>query len=273
VSKPLLPFPNEQPSTLIIDISQCIQERDFEQESPYQVFLSGQKLLIIIANRDITDVTNIQLLTLGLSSLIEHYFRSVISKSILLCRQSLDGALKNAQVSLAAANYYRGENLGRAVLDNVNFSDDKIIMEQTHEHLSINLKNSPDGVKTALKDLQQIFILRHAVVHANGFLSPRNLMDLKASFLNTTAVSATYSSFENMVEVALNSIQAYNTFIFQCLLKRAHTNTHLKFDNSEGDVENFIKYWSTFAGADCPDAHADLAVHYAKAKQHFDYGN
>jgi hypothetical protein len=271
VSRPTMPLPNEQPSTLRIDILQCIQQRDFETESPYQVFLNGQKKLIVMAYRDVDDVTNIQLLTLGLSSLIEHYFRSVISKSIFLCRQSLDGALKSAQVSLAAANYYRGENLGRAILDNVNFSDEKIISEQTFECLKINLKNSDDGVKTALSDIQQIFILRHAVVHANGFLSPKNLIEIKADLDKPTAVSTTHVSFENMVEVALNSIRAYNTFIYQCLLKRAQLKGYIKFDDTPEDSRAFKKYWDSFIGSDSADVSEPIEAIYKKAKDHFTY--
>ena len=90
MSKLPLPITNEQPSTLQINISQCLQQRKFEEDSPYNIFLDGQQLLIVIANKDSSNVANIQLLTLGLSSLIEHYFRSIISKSILLCRHSKD---------------------------------------------------------------------------------------------------------------------------------------------------------------------------------------
>ncbi|MYM70154.1 hypothetical protein GTP45_25605 [Pseudoduganella sp. FT55W] len=269
MSKPPLPLPNEQPSTLQINITQFLQSKDFEEKSPYNVFLEGQKLLIVIANQDPTDVANIQLLTLGLSSLIEHYFRSVISKALLLCPQSKDGALRNAQISLAAASYYKNENLGRAIFDNVNFSDSKIIMEQTDDFLGINLKSSSDNVKTALSDLQKIFILRHAVVHANGFLSPKNLMELKSNYQTITAVSTSYASFENMVEVALNSIQTYNSFIFSCLLKRAYQKEYIKFDSAEADIKEFEKYWLLFLGEDTPEADASISSNYQKAKLHF----
>jgi len=271
VSNPPLPVPNENPSTLTIDINQCIQQKFFETESPYEVFLQGQKSLIILANRTPNDVANIQLLTLGLSSLIEHYFRSIISKCVFLCRQSMNGALKNAQISLAAASYYKNENLGRAIFDNVNFSDKDIIIEQTQKFLSINLqKGSPDAIRTALDDLQKIFILRHAVVHANGFLSPKNLMELKSDFQTTAAVSASYASFENMVAVALNSVQSYNIFIFSCLLKRAFLNKYIKFDNSDADLSLFEFYWKTFVGTDCSEPSQKITDHYLKAKIHFE---
>lgn len=273
MSKPSLPFPNEQPVTLAINISDCIQVRSFKEESPYNVFLEGQKSLIIIANKDIENVQNIQLLTLGLSSLIEHYFRSIISKVVLLCRQSLATALKTAKISLAAANYYKNNDLGRAIFDSVNFSDKNIIADQTSEFLGINLTNkgAPDGIKTALDDLQKIFILRHAVVHANGFLSPKNLISLHFPSNMVAAVSSSYASFENMVEVALNSIQSYNSFIFKCLLQRAHSNGDILFNNSEQDILEFKRYWLTFMGNDCPELGHDHLTNYAKAKIFFDF--
>ena len=269
MSKPPLPLPNQQPSTLTIDIGQFLQEKQFEQDSPYNVFLNGQKSLIVMANKDSESVANIQLLTLGLSSLIEHYFRSIISKSIFLCRHSKDVALRNAQISLAAANYYKDVNLGRAIFDDVNFSDIKIIYAQTSEYLNIKLKDAGDDVKTALLDLQKIFVLRHAVVHANGFLSPRNLMELHSDNNLITAVSTTYESFENMVAVALNSIQSYNSFVFSCLLKRAFQRKYIKFDNSESDVSEFAKYWILFLGADTPESNITSSASYEKAKQHY----
>lgn len=272
MSKPSLPMPNEQPSTLVIDISHCIQVRDFEIESPYNVFLAGQKSLIIIANKEQANLQTIQLLTLGLSSLIEHYFRSVISKAVLLCRQSLASALKTAKISLAAANYYKDVNLGRAIFDSVNFSDKSIIAEQTNDFLGINLvhKGAPDGIKTALDDLQKIFILRHAVVHANGFLSPKNLMSLHFPCDAIAAVSSTYESFENMVAVALNSIQSYNSFLFKCLIQRAHANNHILFDGSAADIVEFERYWLTFMGRDCPESLHDSLTNYVKAKTYFE---
>lgn len=267
-----LPIPNEQPSTLAINISHCIQVKNFEIESPYNVFLSGQKSLIIIANKDKTNIQTIQLLTLGLSSIIEHYFRSIISKAVLLCRQSLGAALKTAKISLAAANYYKDDDLGRAIFDSVNFSDKSIIAEQTNDFLGISLinKGTPGGIKTALDDLQKIFILRHAVVHANGFLSPKNLMSLHVPCDSISAVSSTYDSFENMVSVALNSIQSYNSFLFKCLLQRAFSNGDVKFDSTDSDISNFERYWLTFKGDDCPEESNESLANYNKAKLYFE---
>lgn len=269
MSKPPLPVPNQQPSTLPIDIGNFLEVRQFEPDSPYDVFLKGQKSLIVMANKDVQNIAIMQLLTLGLSSLIEHYFRSIISKSIFLCRHARDGALRSAQISLAAANYYKDANLGRAIFDDVNFSDVKIIYSQTNDFLQIKIKDAADDVKTALADLQKIFILRHAVVHANGFLSPRNLMELRSDNSCVTAVSTSYESFENMVAVALNSIQSYNSFIFSCLLKRAFQRKYIKFDNSAVDVAEFENYWKLFLGLDSQESDLTVLTNYNKARDHF----
>jgi hypothetical protein len=191
--------------------------------------------------------------------------------AVLLCRQSRGDALKTAKISLAAANYYKDVNLGRAIFDSVNFSDKSIIAEQTSDFLGINLlgKGAPDGIKTALDDLQKIFILRHAVVHANGFLSPKNLIALQFPCNATAAVSSSYESFENMVAVALNSIQSYNSHLFRCLIQRAYSNKHITFNGCDDDLGEFEKYWSTFLGGDCPETATDSLSNYAKAKAYF----
>ncbi len=265
-----LPLPNTKPSTLNIDLDQFVQLRSFELASPYDVFVEGQRSLIVIANRDTTDVLNMQLLTLGLSSLIEHYFRSILSRAVLLCAESMKKALRDCQISLAAANYYRGNDLGRAIFDSVNFSGSEIVVELTNKYLSINLgKTAPDDIKVALSDLQKIFILRHAVVHAHGFLSPKNLMELKLEHDKPSAVSGTYAAFESMMEIALNSIQSYNNFAYTCLLRRAYQNGQISFDGSTKDIDVFVKYWSLFGGRDSDVKNLTVQEIYNLARAYF----
>jgi hypothetical protein len=250
-------------------MSDFVQEKPFGNDSPYSNFLEGQKALIVLGNQR-NDVGTIQLLTLGLSSLIEHYFRSVLSGAIFLCKESLNKALRSSHVSLAAANYYRGNDLGRAVFDSVNFSSVDIIVDMTSKYLSLNVgKKGEPEVAAALNDLQKVFIVRHAVVHANGYLSPKNLMELGLPHANPTIVAATYKAFENIVEVSLNSIQSYNIFLFNSLVRRAVNNSQLLLDSTANDIDQYSRYWKLFSGNDSIDRNLSIEESYERVKTYF----
>lgn len=197
--------------------------------SPIDDFYTHVALLIPLGQEQVlqSNAALGKVLLLGVVSATEHYFRALIAGLVQVCpvvrRQAAPLPL-----SFGALDYYRQEDLGLALLENVSLATAGEVRKQTQRLLGIDTKQD-SSADAALAEYEKLCQLRHAAVHAHGELSHQNLHELGVSAgAGRLALRIELPGFHAAADVCHNVVRAYNRLVYRKTIERWITEKVLR---------------------------------------------
>lgn len=230
-------YPNPPERTVTLSGTHCVIAAKNIEKSAYDDFLAQFGEIIKCAGQG-ADELIVRLCLLGLTSVTEEYFRRVLAGLITICPKSANIAFKE-NVSIGASLYYAREEIGFALFEHISFSDTATIKKWTKKICELEIPEA-SSLADALREFEKVCALRHAAIHANGRLGANNILEIGINPQYPVSVALNIESFQSIAEICLNTVRAYNRFIWEKTLKRwvkAKTLTG-KF---EDDTINFKK--------------------------------
>jgi hypothetical protein len=131
----------------------------------------------------------------------------------------------------------------RGMLDGESFSSKDNIKTWSKKIAGIELKNEI-SLEVALKEFERICHIRHAAVHAGGYVSTRNAAALgvaPGSWISFGSPAAIHE----IIGVVAASIRAYNQVLFESVLA-GWLDRGLLQGNWSIDAEKFTALWRAF---------------------------
>jgi hypothetical protein len=208
------------------DSSVYFQEIEVNDCSPVQRFFNQRELLTTIlgAESDLLEWRmKANLVTIGIVSSVETYFRSVIRKCLLIDDESRSSSYRN-KVSYGAVLFHGPELLPEALLEESTFLNKGNIIKNMNNFLGIelNLKREPDLIK-ALEEYEKVCHLRHCIAHRSGHLGSKNAIELGLETFSQhleQPISLTLDAVNNVFNICQNCVLECNDYIFESLLSR-----------------------------------------------------
>ncbi|WP_212808347.1 hypothetical protein [Micromonospora endophytica] len=149
---------------------------------------------------------------------VESYIRSVLSRAACICPRA-QGVSDSSQVTLFAARRYEGDFLALTVLEGSSLADAGEIKKRTRTMLGIEIRNGSD-LDEALHEFSKACHFRHAVAHAAGILSARNMLALGVEPPSQPQQFAmTVAGIQEISAVCETIVRTYNRYIFQRLVE------------------------------------------------------
>lgn len=210
-------YPNQSEKTVILSPESCTADCEISTGSAYDLFYAQLMETIRLAG-GATNPTMVRLCLLGVTSITEEYFRASLSGITRVCPKcSIKAGKEN--ISVAASLYYPKEGVGYALMEHVGFSDADTIKKQTKRLCELEIPES-SSLAEALREFDKVCHLRHAIIHSNGRLSAQNASKIGLSNGMTSAIALTLASFQDIAEICLNTVRAYNRFLWDKTIDR-----------------------------------------------------
>jgi len=241
--------PNEKETSTTLNIESCLTIATTSNRSAIDEYEENSKKFIVLAATadNNNDKLQIRLLVLGLVSSCEYYFRRILSEAVSICPTSRNVCTKY-DITYAAATYFSEKNIGLALTDSSVFSGSNNIISETKRLTELNVRDSA-SLLAALEEYQKVCIIRHATVHSYGFIGGKNFTDLKIKNTGHYEVALTFEAFQEIADVCLNLVRAYNGQMWISIISRMITKESLKLDSSLDDIDLFSKlvnvFWSS----------------------------
>lgn len=231
-------YPNPPERAVTLGGTQCVVAATPKSLSAYDDFIVQFGELIKCAGSG-SDKLIVRLCLLGMTSITEEYFRRVLAGLTSICPKSASIAFKE-QVSVGASLYYAKEEIGFALFEHISFSDTETIKKWTRKLCEIEIP-ATSSLADALREFEKVCALRHAAIHANGRLGANNLSEIGLVSQQPVSVALDLTSFQSIAEICLNTVRAYNRFVWDKTLSRWIKGKTLvgKF---EEDLETFRKF-------------------------------
>ena len=160
----------------------------------------------------------LRLLLLGLLSATESYFRSILASLLELCPFSREHS-KPQVFTLGAADYYKGRQLGLAILEQKPLSGAAEVRKHTEKLTGFNIRQG-SSVEAALRDFDKLCHLRHAAVHSYGEFGGHNLRVLELEPESRSCLNLDRFKFQRLIGASHNVVRAYNGFLFENVVGR-----------------------------------------------------
>lgn len=239
-------IPNETETLTKINIESCLTTAATPLNPAIDEYEETSKKLIVLAGQADAQGNKFQvrLLLLGLVSSCEYYFRRVLSETVSSCPISRAHCSRH-DVKYSAATYFAARNIGLALTDDAVFSGAHNIETETKRLTGISVSDST-SLKEALSEYQKVCVIRHASVHSYGLLGGKNFSELDIDSTGNCEVALTSKSFQEIADVCLNLVRAYNRQLWTTLVSRMNSRGNLKFNDSEKDRDLFFKIASVF---------------------------
>ena len=239
-------MPNETETITKIDIELCLTNAIPPTISAIDEYEATSRKLIILAGEadSVNDKFQIRLLLLGLVSSCEYYFRRVLSETVSRCPISRAACSKH-DIKYSAATYFSERNIGLALTDDAVFSGAQNIELETKRLTGISVSDST-SLKEALSEYQKVCVIRHATVHSYGLLGGKNFAELDIQTPGNREVALTSNSFQEIADVCLNLVRAYNRQLWTTIISRMKSKGILKFNSNADDILLFSKIVSVF---------------------------
>lgn len=210
-------YPNQPEKAAELKAENCITGCEASSASAYDEFQTQFTDLIRVAG-EAKDPLMVRLCLLGMTSITEEYFRAVLSGITRICPKSYVKAAKES-ISVAASLYYPKDGMGYALIEHLSLSDADAIKKQTIRLCDLQIPDS-SSLSEALKEFDKVCHLRHAAIHSNGRLSALNAVNIGIAGDATFKIALTLTSFQDIAEICLNTVRAYNRFIWEKTLDR-----------------------------------------------------
>ncbi len=164
-------------------------------------------------------------LLLLLFSAAETYFRRVIGEVLSMCPIAAEQAASQ-QIPLGSVAMFGPQRLGFSISDTKGLTSSGEIQSRTQKLLGISIeRNSSLGV--AISQFESVCTLRHAIVHSSRELLYNNRKDLKVAMAGRIAVQVDDLSAQDIVQIVVNAVRAYNNRIGNDVIERWFVQQHL----------------------------------------------
>jgi hypothetical protein len=176
-------------------------------------------------------------------SAAETYFRRVISETLSLCPVAADSAAQQSVPLGAIASFGLG-NLGLVISDTRGLTSSGELLQRTKNLLGLSVVKT-SSVGAAIDQFERICNLRHCIVHSSGELLYNNRRDLHVKATGRLCISLDDKAFQDVVQVVVNAVRAYNNFVANEVLQRWFSSGHL-VRNWRRDKKAFLRLHSLF---------------------------
>jgi hypothetical protein len=193
-----------------------------------------------------TDGEALSLLVLGVVSAAEFYFRSIIVQSLDVCPYAMKQANK-AEVSLGSLRYYGTQikNLGFSIFEHKSLADASEIKKELQRLVGVTIK--PDSsAATALNGFDTLCELRHAAIHARGYVGFKNASDLGASSTSVQRINFSLDTVFDLTKLSHNAVRSFNRHVLDGILSRWIADRYLT-GNWRADRKKFSALFMIFA--------------------------
>lgn len=164
-------------------------------------------------------------LLLIIFSAAETYFRKIIADSLSLCPIAAESAAQQ-QIPFGAISSFGIGNLGLVFSDTKGLTSSGEILQRTRNLLGLNIvKTSSTGV--AIEQFERICTFRHCIVHSSGELLYNNRRELQIKTPGRINVIFDDKAFQDVVQIVVNAVRAYNNFVANEILQRWFTSGYL----------------------------------------------
>lgn len=237
-----------QASTVsIANITDYIKVESLTRSSIDKFYFKRDKILLACDPVFAVDNPTVTpLFLVGLISLVENYYRDIISSLLKICPLSKKASAEKT-VNLASI-WFGSNNLEKGALENISFSDSRNIQKNLKTIFNINVDDKSNSVSAPLFEFSRLCELRHAIVHSAGELSGKNAIKLNLpNSKNSVQVSVSYSSLQEAADVCTSLVCSSNLELFNHMARRwLHDWPKLPgFDDKELN-KTFNQMWEVF---------------------------
>lgn len=211
---------NESPDSVDDDFSACCVNSNISG-SPIDAFYenTGEVLKLGIPKELSGSPTLGRLLTLGLVTGTEAYFRSTFLGMITVCPLTRE-RVADQMVPLGALDYYGVEQIGMGLFEGVSFAGEAEVKKRSNSLLNFSWAGT-GSLGVALKNFDAVCHIRHASVHSQGLLSRGNARALRIQ--PSAAASHVVIDFSHLQKIALictSLVRAYNSELFRTTIDK-----------------------------------------------------
>ncbi|WP_224022736.1 hypothetical protein [Burkholderia vietnamiensis] len=211
---------NKSESAIKIDFSQLCGVAHPPASSAIDTFYTIRELALTSAYQEpfaSNETLRSNLLLLVFSS-AETYFRRIIAESMALCPVAKESASQQ-QVSLGAFSTFTADDIGFAISDTRGFTSSGEIVTRTKTLLGISIKAN-SSLSAAVSDFERVCNFRHSIAHCSGELLYNNRRELNLSMHGRVIVSFDDKAFQDVLQVVVNCVRAFNNTIANEILQR-----------------------------------------------------
>lgn len=187
-----------------------------------------------------------RLLTLGIVTVTETYFRSIITAVVRLCPLSREFA-SDHQIAYGALAFYGEKEISLSLLEGVSFSGDSEIAKATKKILGFDTSNNR-SLTAALETYNRVCTMRHASVHDHGRLNRGNAktLDVHPAPGHSLCIKMDFSGLQTAASACTSVVRAYNAFLWGSIVPR-WINNRLLGGIWQSDKKLFEPMFKVFA--------------------------
>ncbi|GHH70893.1 hypothetical protein GCM10018793_05670 [Streptomyces sulfonofaciens] len=206
---------NESPDTVDDDFSACCVQST-SSACPIDAFYenTGEVLKLGLPQNLASSPTLGRLLTLGLVTGAEAYFRSIFLGMLRICPLARERAA-DQMIPLGALEYYGADKIGMGIFEGISFAGGLEVKKRSGTLLNFSWP-ATGSLGVALSNFDAVCHIRHASVHSQGMLSRGNARALRVP--PTAAASQVVIDFPHLQKIALictSLVRAYNSDLFK----------------------------------------------------------
>ncbi|MEU3493953.1 hypothetical protein ABZ747_10765 [Kitasatospora cineracea] len=211
---------NEAPDAVDDDFSACCNQSP-QAGCPIDSFYenTGEVLKLGIPQSLNDSPTLGRLLSLGLVTGTEAYFRSIFLGMLAFCPLTRDRAA-DQMIPLGALEYYGAQKIGMGLFEGISFAGEAEIKKRSGTLLNFQWQGT-SSLGVALANFDVVCHIRHASVHSQGLLSRGNARALKIR--QATGESEVVIDFVHLQKIALictSLVRSYNSELFKATVEK-----------------------------------------------------
>ena len=234
----------------IDDINQYVAPSSSPIDSPIDAFYATTQDILNVAKPDFLHQHPSMgtLLSVGLISASENYFRDLFARIIRICPIAQAASSKEA-INLGSVIWHREGQVERGAFEHISFAEEGKIISTCRKFLKYDLKKR--GITNELlQEFCKICELRHGIVHSNSFLAGKNAIKLEIPNNAPNQALKITVGYEQLQECGLISTMltaSFNKEMFEEMAKRWAVDWPklLSWNSAEANAL-FEQIWTSF---------------------------
>ena len=219
-TRPVWQSVNRPEESVVLDAQGCCRSAA-ASGNPIDSFYDSVAHVLTLGTPDAlgASATLGRLLTLGLVTATEAYFRSVLLATMTICPVAKD-LIADQNLAYGALDYYGPDNLGLGLLEGVSFASESEVRKKSKQLLGLELAANK-SLMAALQIYDQVCHMRHATVHAHGVLNRGNARALGVKpATETICLVFDLAHLHNAAKACSSVVRAYNEHIWRLTVNR-----------------------------------------------------
>lgn len=254
------------------DSSVYFRDTEVQDRAPIENFIRQREILTrILGREEDTEEWKMKanLVTIGIVSSVETFFRSAIRKLLVIDDTSRTVSYKN-KVSYGAVLFHAPHLLPEALLEDCTFLKKSSICDNIKNFLGMrmNLQQEPD-LNKALEEYEKVCHLRHCIAHRSSHLGSKNAIELgldEFSAYLEKPIAPTLDSVNNVFNICQNAVIECNDYLFDLVIDRSISKGVWTGDLRR-DKKKFFVIFSVFSPT--PHNNQELKAAYKRFVEHY----